>query len=144
MPVYYDFTNTHRHSWLHSWHRQIACEYLGVLRKRSYGDRDYSIDADELALDDLSDDVIITWAAIRHVLGPKIVHLWRCHRHESFTDHDGEGKAHGHISPLLAWLAPNLPETVDSNEIERAERDLHGLIGMRMAYSRSKISPPPL
>lgn len=50
MPIYYDFTKTARERRLHPWHMSVACEYLGYLRGRVYGDRAHGIDADELAL----------------------------------------------------------------------------------------------
>jgi hypothetical protein len=129
----------------------IASEYIQLLRRRSYATRPALPDIDELAEDDLSEDVIACWGYIRQELRAYVVHDWSYHRGLTWAAH-GDRPRHAHGPPTLLGIYRRLLERLDSGELslsdglgfrayERARRDLLGLVGMRSGASREQLEP---
>jgi len=139
--MYWDMSNTRRKRHLLSWHLELACEFLEALRNSNYWDRGHFPDRNELSEEDVTDEVVVTWAAIRQFIAPNVAHSYFHHRN-GISKHDDKGTTHGHMCPplfLIAEQIPKLAKRLTDADVERAKRDLQGFVGLKTAASRGKF-----
>ena len=160
MPLYYDLRNSQRKRCLEGGHLELACSFLEAIRGQNYSERGHFPDRNELSLEDLTDEVVVTWVLVRRFLVKNAAHGLFKHRDGLAKDHnheDGgvvtmasgpvgkkmESMGHGHMTPPLFLLAETFPKngkvTADGKEVERARRDLAGFIGLKTAAARGKF-----
>ena len=141
MPMYYDMTGCRRKRRLDPAHHELACTFVSELKAGNYFDRPAAPLTDIWTDGDITRDAVACWLYIRRWLAEHTPHMLFAHRKELADHGDGRGQ-HGHMSPPLIVIVRDIPETFQTTEREwaRAERDLRGLVGMRVASSRAKLN----
>lgn len=145
MPLYYDATAIRKRVTGH--HLELACDFLeSVCRKQDYFQRGFDTPINELAIDDLTDEVVASWVIVRRWLAKTQPHIFFKHPHALMNeDHTAKGvtSGHGHGSPPLFILFEGVTSIqTDSLEMERARRDLMALAGLKTSASRAKDANP--
>lgn len=145
MPLYYDATEVKKR--VTSQHLELACEFLeGVCRRQDYFKRDASTPVNELAMDDLSDEIVASWVIVRRWLANSQPHIQFNHPHGLMNeDHTAKGvnPGHGHGCPPLFILLEKVTSVkTDNLEMDRARRDLLAFTGLKTSASRTKNASP--